>query len=279
MSAVKLAQLGSEQDCLEAVGTRAMAAKICPVVLQLDGEAVTGKPNGRASVVNHRTPDSIVDQGRAEFAIRTVCGGGLFDTLVTKGRQYARNQQMSRFCRLEFKRRARRRRREEAVRQQRDEFQKFDAASDLLCFLVVALKFSSHTQNLRLPVAGVSDRCRKGLVSEERADVAQHMVKVLQMYHVRIVSAISQQKWREQNGVSDPSIKGDAKAHWVPLVDPKIDFRDRRPAHLRGVYNRLRAAAVKAGVDREPELDPFFLVFAVRLAGGLRGCLRRISFG
>ena len=68
------------------------------------------------------------------------------------------------------------------------------------------------------------------------------MIKVLQMYYVRIVSAISQRQWRDQNA----------------LLDPKIDFRDRRPAHLRGVYNRLRAAAVQAGVGGVPKLDPSY---------------------
>jgi hypothetical protein len=93
---------------------------------------------------------------------------------------------------------------------------------------------------------------------EGKSEVGLDIVKVLQMYHVRVVSAIAQQKWRHANGIVDPSTKGDAKHYWTPLIDPKKDFKDCSPAHLRGVYCRLRAAAVEAGVDGEPELDPSY---------------------
>ena len=93
---------------------------------------------------------------------------------------------------------------------------------------------------------------------ERKSDVAVDMVKVLQMYHVRVVSAIAQQKWRQANGIVEPSTKGDATQYWTPLIDPKKDFEDCSPAHLRRVYCRLRAAAVEAGVGGEPELDPAY---------------------
>ena len=98
----------------------------------------------------------------------------------------------------------------------------------------------------------------QGSISEENSVVAKDVVKQLQMYHVSVVSAIAQKKWREEHGVSDWSITGDAKQYWAPLIDPKKDFRDRRPTNLREVYTRLRAAAVEAGAGGEPELEPVF---------------------
>ena len=166
-------------------------------------------------------------------------------------------------CQFEARRLAHRRyvrkcRKEEVLQQQRCQFEKFDDTSDMLCFFIAALMFSSQPSDLSRTLVGAPGGCLQGSISEENSVVAKDMVKQLQMYHVSVVSAIAQKKWREEHGVSDWSITGDAKQYWAPLIDPKKDFRDRRPTNLREVYTRLRAAAVEAGVGGEPELEPVF---------------------
>ena len=175
-----------------------------------------------------------------------------------KGRQYARSQQRSRACRLASRRYFRRCRKEEALRQQASESERFDATSDLLCFYIAASLFLSPSWRPGRVFGVKLDRCRQGSGCEESPDNVRDVVKNLQMYHVRVVSAISQKRWREGNGVSDSSITGDARNYWVPLIDPKKDLKGDSLAHLRGIYKRLRAAAVAAGVGGEPELEPSF---------------------